>query len=329
MQDPRLTDETARQIALERYDVLDSPPERGFERITQLVRTILGVPMAAVSLIDKDRQWFKAHDGIDVDETPRDVAFCDHTIRQRTPFVVPDAQADARFSANPLVTDGPHIRSYAGVPLTTPDGYNIGSLCAIDTAPRDYDPAQLEILRGLAELVIEQLELRRIAERDHLTGALTRRAFIVEMNRAIALHARHGRPASLVLFDIDRFKVINDTHGHPAGDSVIRAVVTLGAAHMRPSDVIGRIGGEEFAILMPETHAEAAAIAADRLRAALAAAEIDHDPTLRATASFGVSELAASRASSDAWLAAADAALYAAKRAGRNRVKLAEESLAA
>jgi len=324
MHDPRLIDEAARQIALERYDVLDSPPERAFERITQLVRNILGVPMAAVSLIDKDRQWFKSHDGIDTDETARNVAFCDHTIQQRAPFVVPDARADARFSANPLVTDGPHIRSYAGVPLTTPDGYNIGSLCALDTAPRDYEPGQLEILRNLADLVIEQLELRRIAERDHLTGALTRRAFIVEMDRSIALYGRYGRPASLLLFDIDRFKAINDEHGHPAGDRVIRAVVDLCVGHMRPSDMIGRVGGEEFAILMPETEAPAAATAAERLRAALSDLEIAHVPPLRATASFGVAGLGPSLPSSDAWLAAADAALYAAKRGGRDRVELAK-----
>ncbi|KKW93121.1 sensor domain-containing diguanylate cyclase [Sphingobium chungbukense] len=323
MLDPKLTDEPARLAALERYEVLDTPREPSFDRITDLVRSILGVPISAVSLVDADRQWFKSLVGLDDKETSRDVAFCNHTIRQRAPMVITDAREDARFCDNPLVTSDPNIRSYAGIPLETPDGYNIGSLCAIDTVPRQFDPGQIAILQNLAALVVEQLELRRIAERDHLTGALTRRAFLSEMNRAIALFERHDRPASLLLFDIDHFKRINDTHGHPAGDQVIRGIARLCTSLQRPSDSLGRLGGEEFGILLPETAEEDAARAAQRFCDAIAATEIPGTPPLHVTVSFGVAELRGDWPTSESWLAVADMALYEAKRSGRNRIAIA------
>lgn len=324
MSDGKLTDEPARVAALRRYEVLDTPSEGAFDKITNLVRAVLGVPMSAVSLIDTDRQWLKSHPGIDGSETGRDVAFCDYTIRGREPMVVADASMDARFRDNPLVTGDPNIASYAGVPLETPDGYNIGSLCAIDTCPRQFDAAQIEILKGLAALVVEQLELRRIAERDHLTGALTRRALVAELDKAIALHGRHGRPAALILVDIDHFKAINDNHGHPVGDLTIRAVADCFARMKRPADAFGRIGGEEFALLLPETAESEAVKAAERYRSALAEISINNDPPFGITASLGVSALSNARAISEAWLAHADTALYAAKRSGRNRVCLAD-----
>ncbi|WP_176591587.1 sensor domain-containing diguanylate cyclase [Sphingobium sp. EM0848] len=323
MLDPKLMDEPARIAALDRYDVLDTPREPGFDRITNLVRSILGVPISAISLLDRDRQWFKSLNGLDASETPRDIAFCDYTIRQRAPMIVTDAHADARFCDNPYVIGDPNIRSYAGIPLETPDGYNIGSLCAIDIVPRQFDPGQIAILQNLAALVVEQLELRRIAERDHLTGALTRRAFLGEMNRAIALFERHQRPASLLLFDIDHFKQINDNHGHPAGDQVIRGIARLCTGLQRPSDSLGRLGGEEFGILLPETGQEDAARAAQRFCETIAATEIPGTPPLRVTVSFGVAELRSDWPTCESWLAVADMALYEAKRSGRNRVAIA------
>ncbi|WP_242126069.1 sensor domain-containing diguanylate cyclase [Sphingobium sp. Sx8-8] len=323
MPDPKLMDEPARMAALHRYEILDTPREPSFDRITDLVRSILGVPISAVSLVDTGRQWFKAISGLDSGQTPRDIAFCDHTIRDRAPMVVTDALEDARFCDNPLVTGDPNIRSYAGIPLETPDGYNIGSLCAIDTVPRQFDPGQIAILRNLAALVVEQLELRRIAERDHLTGALTRRAFLHELNRAIALFDRHQRPASLLLFDIDHFKRINDTHGHPAGDQVIRGIAQLCAGLQRPSDSLGRLGGEEFGILLPETGEEDATKAAQRFCDAIAATDMPGSPSLRVTASFGVAELRGEWPTENSWLAVTDMALYEAKRSGRNRIAVA------
>lgn len=322
MVDLKLVDETARLAALDRYDILDTPAEPGFDKITELVRAVLGVPISAVSLIDGERQWFKSHPGMDMSETPRSMAFCDHAIRDRQPLIIPDADADERFRDSPLVTGDPNIKSYAGVPLETPDGYNIGALCAIDTAPRAFDPAQIAILQGLGALVIEQLELRRIADRDHLSGAMTRRAFIAEIDKTIALFARRQRPAALLLLDIDHFKQVNDSHGHPVGDKVIKAVATLCSELKRPSDSLGRLGGEEFGILLREASESDAVRAAQRFCEAIAAMEIDHDPPLRITASLGVAILDGDRTTSEQWLTSADEALYLAKRNGRNRIAL-------
>ncbi|WP_298400317.1 sensor domain-containing diguanylate cyclase [Sphingobium sp.] len=324
----RLTDEAGRIAALRRYQILDTPAEGGFDKITDMVRALVGVPISAVSLIDTNRQWFKSLTGLDVAETPRSVAFCDHAIRQDAPLIIPDACADARFCDNPLVTGDPGIRSYAGVPLRTPEGYNVGSLCAIDTRAREFAPEQMAILQGLAPIVIEQMELRLLAERDGLSGALTRRAFVAAIDRQIALFTRHQRPAALVLLDIDHFKRVNDDHGHPAGDRVIEAVADLCRTLSRPSDSLGRLGGEEFGLLLPETSEADAMVAARRFCDAVAAMEIPHDPPLRVTASFGVAALGPDRMTSHNWLSAADVALYEAKRAGRNRVALAPSSAA-
>jgi diguanylate cyclase (GGDEF)-like protein len=319
----KLTDEAGRRAALARYDVLDTAGEGAFDKITDLVRTVLGVPMSAVSLIDADRQWFKSHPGIAATETPRSIAFCDHTIRRRDPMVVPDASRDSRFQENPFVIGDPNVASYAGVPLETPDGYNIGALCAIDTRPREFDPAQIAVLKSLAALVVEQLELRNLAERDSLTGALTRRAFVADIDRKISLFMRSQQPAAIVMLDIDHFKKINDTFGHPVGDKVIRAVAELCNQERRPPDMFGRLGGEEFALLLAENGEDAAVQAAHRFCRSLRQLIVESDPPLRLTASFGVAAICPRRLTSDAWLAAADEALYEAKRTGRDRVCVA------
>jgi diguanylate cyclase (GGDEF)-like protein len=316
-------DEPARIAALRRYGILDTPPEGAFDKVTNLVRTLFDVPISAVSLIDTERQWFKSVTGLDISETARSMAFCDHAIRQDEPLIITDAQEDPRFCDNPLVTGEPHIRSYAGVPLRTPDGYNLGSLCAIDTRPRDFSSEQMAALTGLAPIVVEQMELRLLAERDHLSGALTRRAFIAELDKRIALYTRHRRPAALVLLDIDHFKQINDRYGHPAGDRVIEAVSALCKGLSRPSDAFGRIGGEEFGLLLPDTRDTDALAVANLIRSAIERFEITNDPPLHVTASLGVATIGAGRMSSETWLAAADAALYRAKRAGRNQAVLA------
>ena len=152
--------EAARLAALHAYGILDSAPEASFDRLARLAATICAMPIATVTLVDRDRQWFKAQVGLGVCETPRSVAFCDHTIRSPQLHVVEDAHHDARFATNPLVVGPPFIRFYAGAPLVTPDGHILGALCVMDHVPRELDEAQREVLALLAEQASLQLEAR-------------------------------------------------------------------------------------------------------------------------------------------------------------------------
>ena len=160
------TDEQNRLAALARYAILDTTAEDAFDELVQLASTICGAPIALISLVDASRQWFKARVGLATAETPRQISFCTYAILQRELFVVPDALADPRFATNPLVTGDPNIRFYAGAPLTTPDGFNLGTICVIDREPRVLGDPQRHALTALARQVVVQLELRRqIAEK--------------------------------------------------------------------------------------------------------------------------------------------------------------------
>jgi signal transduction histidine kinase/CheY-like chemotaxis protein len=159
---PLPPDEAARLAALERYRVLDTEAEQAFDDLTSIASKVCGVPIALVSLVDRERQWFKSRVGLDAEEAPRDEAFCAHAILcPEDVFEVADAHDDPRFSQSPLVVGEPRARSYAGVPLVTPGGQAIGTLCVIDRRPRHLTKEQMAILRALGRQVVSQLELRR------------------------------------------------------------------------------------------------------------------------------------------------------------------------
>jgi diguanylate cyclase (GGDEF)-like protein len=315
----QLADEQGRLAAVHRYEVLDTPAEEPFDRITKLVQMVLGVPIAVVTLIDSDRQWFKSCVGLESSGTARDVSFCTHTIQRREAMNIPDATKDSRFADNPLVTGEPFIRSYLGVPLMTPDGYNVGALCAIDRRPREFSEEQTQMLASFASLVVDELELRRIAQTDHLTGAATRRGFVLELEKQISRMKRGGQASGLILLDVDHFKQVNDTYGHPVGDAVLRNLAERVRGKLRTGDTLGRLGGEEFGILLPDADAKAAVESAERLRLAVAAEAIVQEPELRVTISLGVSAKTEIGTPAE-WIAVADEALYEAKRTGRDRV---------
>jgi diguanylate cyclase (GGDEF)-like protein len=322
--DAKLHDEPGRLAALGRYEVMDTPPEAPFERITGLVRAVLNVPISTLSLIDAERQWYKSCVGMESSDLPREFSFCTHTIQAREPLYVPDTLQDARFASYPTVTGEPYIRSYLGVPLASPDGFNLGALCALDVQPHEFSKGQIEVLKSFAALAVDELELRRIAQIDSLTGAATRRSLLLEMEKAIARFVRRGQSAVLLTLDIDHFKQINDNFGHPSGDVVLRTVSNRLQAMLRTEDLLGRLGGEEFGILLADTESDRASETAERLRRAVEGAVFELKEPVRVTASFGISAIAADRLSPELWLASADKALYAAKRGGRNRCSVAE-----
>ena len=318
--DPRKREEE-RLAALKSYDVLDTPPEEAFDRLTRLARTLLGMPIAAIVFIDANRQWLKSRQGIEAREGPRETAFCNEAIKQEGPLIVEDATQDARFAENPSVTGEPHIRFYGSVPLRTREGHNLGTLCAVDTKPRTLSTEELAILSDLAHIVMDELELRRLATTDSLTGSLSRRGFREEAARDFALARRHKNELSCMLLDVDHFKRLNDTHGHAAGDTVLQGIVDICRSNLRASDYIGRIGGEEFAIMLPQTGGKAALEVAERMRHAIEARAFETQAgLLKVTVSFGVAPCDKSVADIDALLRRCDVALYGAKSGGRNRV---------
>lgn len=158
MQEPPIpADEDDRLRALRQLLILDTPPEERFDRIVAFASEEFDAPIALISLVDAQRQWFKARVGLEATETPRDVSFCAHAILQEQTMVVPDATQDTRFHDNPLVTGDPHIRFYAGAPLAMPDGQSVGTLCIIDRTPRELDRVERAILQSLRDLAVEEL----------------------------------------------------------------------------------------------------------------------------------------------------------------------------
>jgi GAF domain-containing protein len=158
---PKPSNESKRLKVLWQYEVLDTVPEEMFDDLTELAASICEAPIALVSLVDEDRQWFKSTQGVSLRETVRDISFCAHAICQTGLFIIPDARKDPRFKNNPLVTGGPKIRFYAGSPLVTADGYALGTICVIDQKPRELSTAQKRALQLLSRVVVSQLELRR------------------------------------------------------------------------------------------------------------------------------------------------------------------------
>ena len=329
--------EPARIAALQNLAILDTLPEQSFDDITLLAAHVCEAPIALISLVDTARQWFKSHHGLDATQTPRGVAFCAHAILQPEEiFVIQDATQDVRFADNPLVTGDPSIRFYAGAPLVMPDGYALGTLCVIDRQPRDISSAQKAALAALGRQVVAQLLLRealkeldlhrraleldraRLAEEsvtDALTGLKNRRGFVRSLEFEVSRAGRHAQPIALLLLDVDAFKSFNDAFGHPEGDDALRDVAQILRSSVRDYDIVARPGGEEFAVIAPNTDEVAAVLLAERFRHAIESAQW---PKRAITVSVGIT-CSRDQVTADRLIDVADKALYRAKAAGRNR----------
>ena len=321
---PTAEHEEARLAVLYDYDVLDTRPEENFERITRLARLVMNTPIVTITLVDRTRQWFKSSIGMPIRETPRGISFCDRTIKRASPLIVTDARADPEYCNTPLVMGEPYIRFYMGIPLCTAEGLNIGTLCVIDRMPRRPLPDQVAVLQDLAGLVVDELELRKLADTDGLTKAMTRRCLMREGRRVVAHAAHSNARLSCLAIDIDHFKSVNDRFGHAGGDQALQAVAAVCLSGLRSMDLFGRMGGEEFVVLLPDASAEQAAAIAERLLEQIEATTVvTAAGAVRVTASAGVSSRNGRQCGMAELLAEADHALYQAKRSGRNRVVVA------
>ena len=242
-------DQIGRLEALRSLDVLDTQAEERFDRLTRMAKRIFSVPIALVSLVDENRQWFKSCIGLSASETSREISFCGHAILGGEVFIIPNASEDERFADNPLVLGEPNIRFYAGCPLAV-NGHRLGTLCIIDQAPRSFDNDDIEALQDLAAMVERELEAVQLATQDELTKLSNRRGFLLLSKHSLTLSVREQFPVVLIFMDLDQFKPINDKFGHAEGDNALVAFANLLKSTFRVSDLFARLGGDEFAVLL-------------------------------------------------------------------------------
>ncbi|MFC5398568.1 sensor domain-containing diguanylate cyclase [Undibacterium jejuense] len=233
--------------------MLDTGPEERFDRITRMAKRIFNVPIALVSLVDENRQWFKSCDGLNVKETDRQVSFCAHAILEQNTLVIHDTKHDERFFDNPLVTSTPYIRFYAGHPLRTHYGDALGTLCIIDTVPRTFPQEDIEMLIDLAGIVERELITIKLSLIDDMTRISNRRGFIILSKYSLEICKRQLFPTGLVFFDLNKFKEINDTYGHAEGDKALMIFADQMRSSFRSSDILARLGGDEFVALLTNT----------------------------------------------------------------------------
>lgn len=329
--------EPSRLAMLQALGILDTPPEQDYDDIVTIAAGMCGTPRAVVSLVDAERQWFKARVGIEDAELSRDVAFCAHAIlRPDEPLVVPDATRDPRFSDNPLVADG-DLRFYAGVPLVA-GGQPVGTVCVSDTRPRQLEPAQEAALRALSRQASRLLELRRLAtlldierrERewvaselarhdpepgallDPLTGLPGTRALLAMLDEALVEGAGHAREVQLALVEMDGRDALEQLYGAIERDRALRSVAAL----LRRGDgLVGRLSraGDAFAVVLAMDVAQARA-QCDVLRAVATG----DAAALPVTLSIGLAPARAGEHARD-WFARACSALAQAREAGGDR----------
>ena len=321
---PIPANEINRLQAVYSYDILDTLPEIDFDTITRLASMALKVPAAVIGLMDSDRLWFKSQIGLGVSQLDRQIAFCAHALMAPEELlVVEDLLEDTRFQNNPLVTQSPNIRFYAGAPLVNIQGYALGTIAVADTRPRRFTREEGEILRDFSRLVISSIEnrnkanhLQMLASTDQLTGLPNRSSFERALNLQITHSGRTGEPFSLFYMDLNHFKMVNDTYGHAAGDEVLASVAYTMLSQLRAGDMLARLGGDEFGMIVRGDAEETALPLINRIN------EVVSQPIMlsngkQVTIGISIGNVAYSdiTGSLDKFMALADKALYQNKRA--------------
>lgn len=252
------SNEAQRLQTLRDLDLLDTAPEERFDRVTRLAKQIFSTSIALVSLVDADRQWFKSRQGLDAEETPRDISFCGHAILDDKIMVVNNAEQDQRFCDNPLVCGNPNIRFYAGYPLAAPDGSRIGTLCVIDDKPKDISKEQLQLLRELGRMVEEELIASNDSTLDRVTELSNRNGFITIADHLLPMCRRRKQPATLLMFEVQNLQEIEATSGLPAAENVAVELAHMLMACFRDSDVVARLTYDIFCVLLAGADLEGA-----------------------------------------------------------------------
>jgi GGDEF domain-containing protein len=255
MKKPALPDnESDRLRTLQVLNILDSKPEDRFDTITRLTQHLFNVPIAVISLVDENRQWFKSCMGLDAQETPRDISFCGHAILDPKILIIEDASLDDRFSDNPLVTGAPFIRFYAGKPLEAPNGDRIGTLCIISDKPRVFDEKDQALLTDCAVLVEREIKILYQAAKDEHTDAYNYQGFLTIAQQETNHCAKNNLAATLIFF------VVESTQNR----TLLEFTVQL-KSQLRNIDVFGRMEQNEFILFMRDTDESQAQLVLDNI----------------------------------------------------------------
>lgn len=309
--------ERERLHALRTLKILDTSHEERFDRVTRMAKRMFGVEISLVSLVDENRQWFKSKQGLDASETPRDISFCGHAINQDGLFIIPNAIEDVRFADNPLVTQEPNIRFYAGYPLKLRQGIKIGTLCLIDSKPKHLNEEDKQLLNDLGAMIEQEIRSIQLATLDELTLISNRRGFITLAEHSQRVCRRKKIPMSVILFDLNKFKPINDNFGHHEGDFALQQFAEVMRSVFRESDVIGRLGGDEFVAMLTDVSDETIALILDRFKTEMDAMNKAINKPYLIEYSAGVAHFSyETEYSLEKMIATADAAMYEQKKDG-------------
>lgn len=331
--------EQQRLDALNELGILYTPLEDRFDRITRTLCRMFYMPIAYVSLIDSETQWIKSIQGLDLIDSPRNTSICAHTLLVDECIICEDLTQDERFKDNPFVTSGLKVRFYAGFALKS-RGQNIGTLCMVDDKPREFSKEDIATMRDLTswaqteinltqlsevqiQLITELDQAQREAKIDGLSGLWNQGAIKEVLKRAHHRHLITQKPYSLMMVDIDNFKAINDTHGHPFGDQIITAIAEDLRKTLRPTDAVGRYGGDEFLIILENCPYQRAQELSQRILAHNQGLTfISKGEKVTCTISIGIASTDHIEIDSpESLLEYADQSLYQAKESGRNCAK--------
>ncbi len=249
MEEPKLPEnENQRLKALYDLELLDTDSDKHFDRLTRTAKLTFDVPIGVISLIDKQRQWFKSKDGIEHSELPRRTSFCGHAILQDDLFVIPDTLKDQRFFDNPLVQKKPKIRFYAGYPISSFDNFKIGTFCMMDNKPKKINQNDAEIFKTLALIVEHDINYLKLITIDDITGVFNQRGLIKNASNQLNLCTEFDVNAILTRIKLDNLNSINQRFGTTEENNVLVTFTKLLQQYLDESDILARVGSSEFAI---------------------------------------------------------------------------------